>query len=196
LPLKNQFEFQELFEAMALEGLEGLKIDMGEDSFKRPLESRAFQDFSQRYPDLKRLDLDRISVLDEDVLDPLVSLKTVTFKHCKNISALSKHSLRSLVNLEHFEMYLNSGIKTIPDGFFEKNVQLRVLNLSTNGLVSLPPNLLWSLVNLEEVVLNSNFIDNIPEDLFANNVKLKILMWNQVKRKINSLRTFTYIYIC
>ena len=185
LTLKIQFLFQELFEAMAVEGLKELKIDMGQDSILRPLESRSFQDFSRRYPDLKRLDLERISVIDEDVLHPLASLKTLTLKSCENISALSKHFLRSLVNLQHFEMYHNLDIETIPDGFFDNSVQLRVLNLSTNGLVSLQPNLLRSLANLEELVLNNNYIENIPEDLFVNNAKLKILMWNEVKNKIN-----------
>jgi hypothetical protein len=178
--ITSDVSYATLFRALKMEGLTTLKIDMGHASHNRPLRASAFAGFQDLFPTFRQLILERISVVDEDVLSPLSRLQKLTIHSWTNISFLAPKFLTSLHKLEHLEIYGNPELKSFPDHFFDGNVLLKVLNLSSNSLELLQPDLFVNLTDLKELVLNHNFVTSVSDNLFVKNSKLKTLMWNQV----------------
>jgi Leucine-rich repeat (LRR) protein len=56
-----------------------------------------------------------------------------------------------------------------------------VVNVSSNRLETLQPELFARLVSMEELVLSGNLIAAVPSDLFKANTNLKTFYWDQVR---------------
>jgi Leucine-rich repeat (LRR) protein len=129
---------------------------------------------------LKALDLQRVSFMDPHLLYHLGNLTKLIIHSCKNILTFPQNFLAPLKHLEHLEVFGNPDLRIIPSGFFDTNIHLKVVNMSSNRLELFTSGMFSNLVNLQELVLNHNYFQAVPPDLFAHNAKLKILRWNQV----------------
>ena len=185
----------EYFRALKIEGLETLEIDMGDRSDRRPLTNESFDGLEELFPTLRRVTLERISNVGAGLFNPLPNLRNLSMHGWKNFANISGSFFRGLPNLEYLEIHGMPNLVALPEDLFRWNAELKVINLSSNGLQLLQSNLFRSLVNLEELVLNDNLIDTIPNDLFRTNVKLKILSWKEVKIFASWLTVFSQISI-
>ena len=145
------------------------------------IHSRSILSHCIEIPDLTVLDLQRVSVMDQDLLGGLGNLKKLIIHSCKNISTFPSNFIAPLEHLEQLELFGNPDLRLIPDGFFDSNILLKVVNLSSNRLEVLTSAMFSRLSKLEELVLNHNYFQSVPPDLLANNAKLKVLRWNQVQ---------------
>lgn len=100
------------------------------------------------------------------------------------ISIIENEALFPLLNLEHLDLSHNS-LNSLLENTFQENTKLRVLNLSHNKFKLLHKNTFSQLLNLEELLLNSNELFAFSNDLIANNQQLITL--NLFENKISHL---------
>ncbi|KAK2954604.1 putative Leucine-rich repeat protein SHOC-2 [Blattamonas nauphoetae] len=74
---------------------------------------------------------------------------------------------------------MKNRLASIPDSFFAgMATSLKILNLSSNRLTSIPPSLALC-INLEELVLSTNLLSSLPQNLFFSLPHLRILKLNE-----------------
>jgi hypothetical protein len=166
--------FAELLRAMNVDGLVQLNIDSGR------LRSDSFRGFQDVFPSFRQLDLFRISAIEDGLLQPLSNLEVLSLHSCRDLFSFPETFLFGLRKLKYFQIFSSKNLTSLPVGFFDHNEQLKVLNLSSNAIQDLAPNLFRNLTQLEELVLNNNEVELIPNDLFHHNAKLKIFTWMEV----------------
>jgi len=88
-----------------------------------------------------------------------------------NLTSLPEGIFDKLVNLVYFDLSYNK-LKSLPEGIFDKLVNLVVFDLSYNKLKSLPEGIFDNIVNLEGLYLNNNHIGSLPEGIFDKLVNL------------------------
>ena len=99
-----------------------------------------------------------------------VNLKTLIFNNC-NITELSSDSFEKLINLEEIDLGYNR--IELPDNIFEKNVNLKILKLTSTGIVGeMNAEILKTLTKLEVLHVDANTIRIIDSNLFVNNPEL------------------------
>ena len=77
-------------------------------------------------------------------------------------------------NLSVLDLSAN-GLETLPEGVLRNLAGLVSLSLAGNGLAHLPGGLFDDLVELDELDLSANSIDELPDGLFDGNIELRDL---------------------
>ena len=91
-----------------------------------------------------------------------------------NIDFIPEGIFDKLVNLEIININ-NNNISSLPEGIFDKLVKLEYLNISENKLTSLPEGIFDKLVNLEIINISNNNLTSLPEGIFDKRVNLEYL---------------------
>jgi len=91
---------------------------------------------------------------------------------CNDFVSLPEGIFDKLVNLEGLLLSCNKLI-SLPEGIFDNLVNLKRLYLSCNKLISLPEGIFDNLVNLEGLFLYGNKLISLPSGIFDNLVNLE-----------------------
>jgi len=100
-------------------------------------------------------------------------LTELHLRYCE-ITDLDEELFNGLVNLNVLDLCRNK-IMSLPDDIFKNLTNLKYLDLQSNQISELPVSLFNSLVSLESLHLDYNEITNIPNGLFDNLISLKFL---------------------
>ena len=110
------------------------------------------------------------------MFDNNINLKELTIYHL----GLPPPSgiLDNLVNLTDFRLSADCGYYypiRLPDGFFDKNINMEVLRLQCNNLTYIPKRIFDNLVKLKDLNLSHNKISSLPGGIFDNLVNLTLV---------------------
>jgi Leucine-rich repeat (LRR) protein len=143
------------------------------------LETLSFQSLVN----LEELDLSYNSIERADYSNIFACNKNLRKLNLSHISSTSFNNqsfngledlFNGLVNLTLLNLSDNR-IMSLPDGIFQNLINLKELNLSSNLISELTSSLFNSLVSLEDLDLNRNKLTTIPKGLFDNLISLKFL---------------------
>ncbi len=116
---------------------------------------------------------------------------TLNLSH-RNLGALVRNNPDQFVDLmhavydtiDHSQCILtgldlsDNGLTTLPEGVFSQFDSLRALNLYGNQLTSLPPRIFAGLTKLQQLWLYENQLATLPPGIFAGLINLQILLLN------------------
>lgn len=97
-----------------------------------------------------------------------------------NKVAFNKTLFANNTNLTTLEIY-DVPLYNLEENSFSSLVNLKTLNISKSGLISLPKNILQNNNKLETIVLNNNKIESLPLPFFPKSVSKISLRGNQLE---------------
>ena len=108
--------------------------------------------------------------------DDLLRIRRLTFT--TKISSLESSDFRGLDNLAHLEFENRQGgheIRELPGGIFDGLTNLRHLDINSNLLTSLRPEIFSQLTNLRTLILSNNLLVGLPRNVFNSLTNLRTL---------------------
>ncbi|KOC53091.1 hypothetical protein ADU90_00225 [Clostridium botulinum] len=177
------------FDTEIRKGWEGFKYEKEKEKEKSELQNKIFEALGGEGLDFNHdgkidsEDLNRAQgelVLSSKELSDISWIKylggdvTGLYINGNNIKDLPEGVFDRLVNLERLDLSGNR-LSSLPTGIFDKLTKLKYLYLSGNQLKSINKDAFNKLTKLEELALDRNHIFNIPQGVFNNLTKLKLI---------------------
>uniref|UniRef100_S4RIM8 LRRNT domain-containing protein n=1 Tax=Petromyzon marinus TaxID=7757 RepID=S4RIM8_PETMA len=142
----------------------------------------------------------KITKLEPGVFDNALTQLTYLTLRNNQLTALPEGVFDRLVNLQQLYLHLNR-LSSIPAGMFDKLTNLKELKLYSNQLTALPEGLFNRLMNIDVLDLCCNKFTQLPTGI-AKLTKLKLLalQGNQLKSSIprgafDNLKSLTHIWL-
>jgi len=126
----------------------------------------------------------RVNALAYSVVGKLAILIDRTFDTIEQIIIIENTISRTTNNRTRLEVLVISDSTSLPEGIFDKLVNLERLRITFSNLTSLPNGIFDKLVNLKDLDIEKTNLQGIfPCGIFANNKKLERLIANRKKVK-------------
>jgi len=121
-----------------------------------------------------RIENSKIVELKSDSFIGLIALNEL-FINKNQLEVIQRNAFNGLdLNLKKLEM-ISNGIRLIDKNMFNTLVYLEYLNMGSNLIEEIKINSFHGLINLKTLILNSNKLRKIPNDLFQNLTNLEKL---------------------
>lgn len=170
---------------------ENLEVFVANRVFVMEIESQTFQNCMR----LTELDLAHniIELIPNGAFSKCSQLRIINLKD-NNLDQIQPDIFRNLLFLEKLnldENYLGSEHPMVID---IKSASMQNLDLSNNGIVELPENLIYQTSNLKDLKLSSNYISLIPKEFFINSENLQELSLDRNRLSLMFSNAFKYLH--
>ena len=159
-----------------------------------------FPEYVANVPTLTEYDLygNRITFVHNDSFSSLTQLLQLDLG-INDLPTIPTYSFRDLAVLEHLSLWANDFTEITTESLSTVSDTLEILYLGQNDVPSLPEDLFNQFPNLDSLFLEIMLLDDLPDNLFANQQQLRYLAisdnnFDHVPTAIENLPLLYYFY--